>query len=92
MAEGLKQLCETLSGIEKLYEPLPPPGGSVLLSELVAAVSESGTIPDAVSNPNSTPLLHNLAAVQAYVKVFVHMCRFGQVCYLYVSFCVFQWS
>ena len=79
LTEGLKQLSEALTGVEKLYEPLPPPGGSALLSELVSAVGESGTISEAVSNPKSTPLLHNLSAVQAYVKMFVHMCRFGQV-------------
>lgn len=79
ISEGLKQLSEVLTGVSKLYEPLPPPGGSVLLSELVSAVGETGTIPEAVSNPKATPLLHNLSAVQAFVKVFVHMCRFGQV-------------
>ena len=66
--------------MEKLYEPLPPPGGSVLLTELAGTVSDSMSVAAAISNPAATPLLHSLASVQSYLKVFVHMCKFGQVC------------
>lgn len=76
--EGLKHLESALQTVSKLYEPLPN-GGSVLLFELASAVSDTVSVTEAVNNPEATPLLHKLSTVQAYVKVFVHMCRFGQV-------------
>lgn len=78
LEEGFKQLEQSLSTISKLYEPLDLPGGSVLLSELAKAVSDSVSITDAIGCATATPLLHALSSVQAYIKVFVHMCRFGQ--------------
>lgn len=82
--EGLKHLTEALKSVTKLYEPLPPPGGSVLLAELVSAVSDTVSVSEAVASPTCTPLLHNLSAVQAYIKMFVHMCRLGQVRHMFV--------
>ena len=78
--EGLKQLSLCLKAVEKIYEPLPPPGGSVLLSEMANAVGGTHTVAEVIANPSATPLLHSLTSVQAYIKVFVHMCRIGQVC------------
>lgn len=78
----MKNIEQTLTTISKLYEPLPPPGGSVLLSELVTAITGSDSamsITEAFGSPLSTPLLHSLSSIQAYIRVFIHMCRFGQV-------------
>lgn len=68
-----------LSAVKKIYEPVPPPSGSILLSELSNAVNDIVSVSDAIASSAATPLLHNLSAIQAYAKVFIHMCRFGQV-------------
>jgi len=79
LQEGIKQLSEVLDSIGSLYEPLPPPGGSVLLNELANAVGGTASISDAVASSTLTPLLHRLTSVQLYVKMLANMCKFGQV-------------
>ena len=75
MKQGLLQLNEVLLKLEPLHRPMPEPGGSVLLQELAAASSQ----PDATLSPTATPLLHALSAAHAYITMFVHVCRMGQV-------------
>ena len=64
-----------LECLDALHQPLDPPGCSVLLREL-ASVSH---VPDATLSPGATPLLHALASAHAYIMMFVHVCRMGQV-------------
>lgn len=75
LKQGLLQLNEVLQCLEPLHRPLDPPGGSVLLEELISAPN----INDATLSAQSTPLLHNMAAAHAYIVTLVHMCRIGQV-------------
>lgn len=75
MKQGLLHLNDVLQKLEPLHRPLPEPGGSVLLQELASTACQ----PDATLSPQATPLLHALAAAHAYITMFVHVCRMGQV-------------
>ncbi|XP_046372246.1 E3 ubiquitin-protein ligase HUWE1-like isoform X1 [Haliotis rufescens] len=75
LKQGLLHLNEVLQKLEPLHKPLDPPGGSVLLRELASVAN----IPDATLSPQATPLLHALSAAHAYIMMFVHVCRMGQV-------------
>ena len=75
LQEGLLQLDSVLSALEALHRPIEAPGGSVLLRELAGA----GSVPDATLSAQATPLLHALTAAHAYIMMFVHTCRVGQV-------------
>lgn len=72
---GLTKLDEVLEKLSPLHKPLDPPGGSVLLRELASVASPT----DATLSPQATPLLHTLSSCHAYVMMFVHVCRMGQV-------------
>ncbi|XP_066283508.1 E3 ubiquitin-protein ligase HUWE1-like [Branchiostoma lanceolatum] len=74
LKQGLLKLNEVLEALEPLYQPLDPPGGSVLLREL----ANSAANPDAVLSSRDTPLLHAMAAAHSYILMFVHVCRVGQ--------------
>lgn len=74
LRQGLLHLNDVLKNLENLHKPVEPPGGSVLLRELVSAVN----IGEATANPQATPLLHNMSAAHAYIQMFVHICRTGQ--------------
>lgn len=102
LQQGLSHLGAVLSSLEPLHRPLDPPGGSVLLEELLGALQASATTA-AASAPATTeggeggaavgspptaaaattqqqsPLLHAMAATHAYIVMFVHVCRTGQV-------------
>lgn len=58
------------------------PGGSVLLRELANA----GHVTDATLSARATPLLHALTAAHAYILMFVHTCRVGQVLFDWILF------
>lgn len=75
LKQGLLHLNEVLQCLEPLHRPLDSPGGSVLLEELISAPN----INDATLSAQSTPLLHYMAAAHAYIIMFVHVCRTGQV-------------
>ena len=75
LKQGLLHLNDVLKSLEPLHKPLEPPGGSVLLHELVSA---NGIIGDATSNPQATPLLHHMSAAHAYIHMFITVCRTGQ--------------
>lgn len=72
---GLEALNKVLENLELLHRPLDPPGGSVLLEELVQASNISG---DPFQSFNATPLLHSMASAHAFIIMFVHVCRTGQ--------------
>ena len=59
LKQGLLHLDEVLKHLEPLHNPLEPPGGSVLLHELVSAPILS----EATSNPqvhnNAIPVIEN---------------------------------
>ena len=74
LKQGLLHLNDVLKLLEPLHTAVPAPGGSVLLRELVTAPN----ISEATSSPSSTPLLHHMAAANAYIQMFVHVCRTGQ--------------
>lgn len=75
LEEGLKKLNTVLEGLEPLHRPIDGPGGSVLLRELASVAH----IPDATLSPAATPLLHALSSAHAYITMFVHVCKMGQV-------------
>ena len=74
LTQGLKALGGVLKQLEPLHTAVAAPGGSVLLRELVSAPN----IAEATASPSSTPLLHHMAAANAYIQMFVHVCRTGQ--------------
>lgn len=76
LKQGLVHLNEVLQCLEPLHTFLDPPGGSVLLKELANAPQGSG---DPILSAQSTPLLHALSAAHAYITMFIHVCKVGQV-------------
>lgn len=87
LQQGLSHLGAVLASLEPLHKPLDPPGGSVLLEELLGALaasqgasgSEGGEGAAAtVTTQQQSPLLHAMAATHAYIVMFVHVCRTGQ--------------
>lgn len=79
LKEGLRSLKNVLDNLESLHRPLDPPGGSVLLEELLqATIKCQGSSNDPLQSSNLTPLLHGMSAAHAYIIMFVHVCRTGQ--------------
>lgn len=74
LKQGLLHLNEVLQSLEPLHRPLDPPGGSVLLEELISSPNPT----EATLSAQSTPLLHAMASAHAYIIMFVHVCRTGQ--------------
>ncbi|GIX92131.1 e3 ubiquitin-protein ligase HUWE1 [Caerostris darwini] len=74
LKQGLLHLNEVLQCLEHLHRPVDPPGGSVLLEELVSAPNMN----EATLSAQSTPLLHYMSAAHAYIVMFIHVCRTGQ--------------
>ncbi|XP_032797159.2 LOW QUALITY PROTEIN: E3 ubiquitin-protein ligase HUWE1 [Daphnia magna] len=74
LKQGLDHLQTVLNTLQQLHKPLDPPGGSVLLRELASSSNPT----EAITSPNTTPLLHAMAAAHAYIMMFVHVCRTGQ--------------
>ena len=70
-------LNKVLDKLELLHRPLEPPGGSVLLEELVLASGNTSNT-DPFQSSLLTPLLHSMSAAHAYILMFVHVCRTGQ--------------
>ncbi|GFY42597.1 e3 ubiquitin-protein ligase HUWE1 [Trichonephila inaurata madagascariensis] len=75
LKQGLLHLNEVLQSLEYLHRPVDPPGGSVLLEELISAPKN---VNDATLSAQSTPLLHYMSAAHAYIIMFIHVCRTGQ--------------
>lgn len=94
LQQGLSHLGAVLSSLEPLHRPLDPPGGSVLLEELLGALQATasatttteggegggpaGVAPPTATTQQQSPLLHAMAATHAYIVMFVHVCRTGQ--------------
>lgn len=78
MKEALRHLTDVLVTLEPLQKPLDPPGGSVLLEELVNATAKAPSGTDPFQSSVLTPLLHSMSAAHAYIIMFVHVCRTGQ--------------
>ncbi len=74
LQRGLQCLNEKLEALAPLHQPLPSPGGSVLLRELAWSSSPG----EATASPQATSLLHTLSAVHAYIMMLVHVCGTGQ--------------
>ncbi|KAG8199864.1 hypothetical protein JTE90_015857 [Oedothorax gibbosus] len=74
LKQGLLHLNEVLHCLEQLHRPVDPPGGSVLLEELISAPN----VNEATQIAQSTPLLHYMSAAHAYIIMFIHICRTGQ--------------
>lgn len=51
---------------------------------LLRELANAGHVTDATLSARATPLLHALTAAHAYILMFVHTCRVGQVniCFL----------
>ncbi len=75
LKQGLLDLKDVLQTLEPLHRFVEPPGGSVLLKELAGA----SHIQDATLSAQATPLLHALSAAHAYITMFTHVCKIGQV-------------
>lgn len=75
LRQGLIDLNDVLAKLEPMHKPLEPPGGSFLLHELAGVAH----LPDPISSSQATPMLHKLSAAHAYITMFVHVCRMGQV-------------
>lgn len=78
LKESLRHLTDVLVTLEPLQKPLDPPGGSVLLEELVNATAKAPVGTDPFQSSALTPLLHSMSAAHAYIIMFVHVCRTGQ--------------
>lgn len=46
---------------------------------LLRELANAGHVTDATLSARATPLLHALTAAHAYILMFVHTCRVGQV-------------
>lgn len=68
-------LKEELTALKPLQLPLEPPGGSILLRELVNSPNFTG----APLGAPTTPLLRAMVSAHSYVTMLVHVCRVGQV-------------
>lgn len=81
LKEGLTHLTEVLSRLEPLHQHPEPPGGSVLLEELIDATSKAQSLGpgcDPLQSATLTPLLHAMSAAHSLIIMFVHVCRTGQ--------------
>ncbi|XP_071495531.1 E3 ubiquitin-protein ligase HUWE1-like [Diadema antillarum] len=86
LTEGLLMLKEELTALKPLQLPLEPPGGSILLRELV----NSPNFTNAPLGAPSTPLLRAMVSAHSYVTMLVHVCRVGQTDVRTIS--VKQWG
>ncbi len=75
LKQGLLHLNKVLQSLDPLHKFLDPPGGSVLLRELANAPPGG----DPTLSAQATPLLHALSAAHAYITMFTHVCKVGQV-------------
>ena len=75
LKQGLLHLNEVLQSLEQLHRFLDPPGGSVLLHELAGVQG----LAEPMLSAQAMPLLHSLSSAHAYITMFTHVCRVGQV-------------
>lgn len=77
LKEGLKHLNKVLESLHTFFKFLDPPGGSILIKEFAEA--HGCADPDPTLSYKVTPLLHGLSETHAYVAMFTHVCKVGQV-------------
>jgi len=71
----MEKLDGVLSALDVLSNKLDGPGSSILLNELARARNPMDTF----SSQAETYILHSMTACHAYVMMFIHVCRTGQV-------------
>ena len=75
LKQGLTLLSDVLSSLGPLISRSDDSPLSILLHEVVA----SGRPQQALSSMQLTPLLHGIVAAHAYISMFLHVCKVGQV-------------
>lgn len=75
LKQGLTLLIDVLTSMEPLISRSAQSPLSILLHE----VASSGRPQQAMSSMQLTPLLHGIVATHAYISMFLHVCKVGQV-------------
>ena len=75
LKQGLTLLCEVLTTLEPLIARSSESPVCLLLHE----VATSGRPQQAMASVQLTPLLHGIVAAHAYISMFLHVCKVGQV-------------
>ena len=75
LKQGLTLLSEVLTSLEPLISRSDGSPLSILLHEVVS----SGRPQQAMVSGQLTPLLHGVVASHAYISMFLHVCKVGQV-------------
>ena len=78
-AQVLKQGLTVLSDVLNNLEPLFSRSASSPISLLLHEVASSSRPQQAMASVQQTPLLHGVVAAHAYVGMFLHVCKVGQV-------------
>ena len=76
LREGLSQLEKVLNTLKPFYEP---PKEHLVVPRLLHEVAIAPKPYQATLSAQHTPLLHAITATHAYINMFVHTCRAGQV-------------
>lgn len=72
---GIDAMLPIMNRTQKLNDPFPYPGSSVLLRELADSTNPA----EAVNDPYETPALHGIISIHSMITMFIHVCRTGQV-------------
>lgn len=75
LKQGLTLLIDVLTSLEPLISRSDVSPLSILLHE----VASSGRPQQAMASMQLTPLLHGIVAAHAYISMFLHVCKVGQV-------------
>ena len=75
LKQGLTLLTDVLTSLEPLISRSEESPLSILLHE----VASSGRPQQAMASMQLTPLLHGIVAAHAYISMFLHVCKVGQV-------------
>ena len=75
LKQGLLHLNDVLNELEPIHRFLDAPGSSILVHELANAQNVS----EPMLSAQATPVLHHLASAHAYITMFTHVCKVGQV-------------
>ena len=78
-SQVLKQGLTLLSDVLTTLEPLILRTAESPISLLLHEVASSGRPQQAMASVQLTPLLHGIVAAHAYVGMFLHVCKVGQV-------------
>ena len=82
LKQGLTLLNDVLSSLQPLILRSAESPVSILLHEVAC----SGRPQQAMASVQLTPLLHGIAAAHAFISMFLHVCKVGQVRRLVVSY------